>query len=149
MNDLRQLREIEKLVEDSVFHPAPCHQLRERVLQNAAEAKVRQKLWQRFVVATSIVTGALVVTLIVLRPGTGSRVAVEPGPLRVQIQSPGHAPVLPNAPSAPTAPNSSLGESLYFHPNALSGGGSPQAGAAAGSEQSKTPIGTDLATRRE
>ena len=42
MTDLRQLREIEKLVEDSVFLPSPRHQLKQRVLKRAIEAKYRQ-----------------------------------------------------------------------------------------------------------
>ena len=31
MTDFRQFREIEKLVQDSVFHPSPRYRLRERV----------------------------------------------------------------------------------------------------------------------
>jgi hypothetical protein len=128
MADLRHLREIEKLVQDSVFHPSPHHRLRERVLQNAVQAKHRQKLWKRFLIASSAVTGTLLIGFVVVRICTpGPTAAVEAGPVRVQIYSPGHSLRLPAAPQRLAAPGSSLGEDLYFRPAGLQDGGSPHA----------------------
>lgn len=115
MTDLRQFREIEKLVEDSVFHPSPRHHLRQRVLQHAIKARHRQKQWRRFAVASSVVFGTLVVGFIAVRLAAPRRSATaEAGPVRVQIYSPGHSPRATAVPSKPTVPVSSLGESAYF-----------------------------------
>ncbi|HUE17262.1 MAG TPA: hypothetical protein VMR25_24130 [Planctomycetaceae bacterium] len=151
MADLRHLREIEKLVQDSVFSPSPRHHLRERVLQNAVQAKHRQKLWQRFVVATSSVTGTLVIALVVARLCTpGPKLATDAGPVRIQIDSPGQSARLPAAPARAAAPGSSLGEELYFHPARLQYAGSPHAARpATGLEQSNFSNSKDLATNPE
>jgi hypothetical protein len=151
MADPRHLREIEKLVQDSVFSPSPRHHLRERVLQNAVQAKHRQKLWQRFVVATSAVTGTLVIALVVTRLCTpGPKVATDAGPVRVQVYSPGQNVRLPAPPQRPSAPASSLGEELYFHPARLQFAGSPHAARTAnGLEQSNFSTSKDLATNPE
>jgi hypothetical protein len=99
MTDLRQLREIEKLVEDSVFHPSPRHHLKQRVLKRAIEAKHRQTLWKRFGVTSSAVSGTLVIAFVGFRLFTSgpTTTATETGPVRVQIYSPGHnlQPVAP------------------------------------------------------
>ena len=105
MTDLRQLREIEKLVQDSVFHPSPRHHLRERVLQHAVRAKHRQKLWQRFVVASSAVTGTLLFAFVAMRLFTPTPTPTQAaGPVRVQVYSPGHTTRLPQAPQTVEAP---------------------------------------------
>ena len=137
MADLRPFREIEKLVQDSVFHPSPRHHLRERVLRNAVEAKHRQKLWRRFLVASSVLSGTLVIAFIAVRVCTsGPTVTTETGPVRVQIDSPGHNLRLPAAPQRLAAPGASLGEELYFHPAGFPDAGSPHAARrATGAEQ--------------
>jgi hypothetical protein len=128
MTDLRQLREIEKLVQDSVFHPSPRHHLRERVLQHAVRAKHRQKLWQRFVVASSGVTGTLLFAFVAMRLFTPTPAPTQAvGPVRVQVYSPGHTTRLPEASQTVEAPRSSLGEDLYFGPGGVQHGTSPQA----------------------
>jgi hypothetical protein len=137
MADLRPFREIEKLVQDSVFHPSPRHHLRERVLRNAVEAKHRQKLWRRFLVASSVLSGTLVIAFVAMRVCTsGPTVTTETGPVRVQIDSPGHNLRLPAAPQRLAAPGTSLGEELYFHPAGFQDAGSPHAARrATGAEQ--------------
>jgi hypothetical protein len=149
MTDLRQLREIEKLVEDSVFHPSPRHHLKQRVLKRAIEAKHRQTLWKRFAVTSSAVSGTLVIAFVGFRLFTSgpTTTATETGPVRVQIYSPGHnlQPVAPTATS--TASGTSLGEDLYFHPAHLQSVDLPQAERpAAGSEQSNLSNNKDVRT---
>jgi hypothetical protein len=115
MTDLRSLHEVEKLLQESVFQPSPCRQLRERVLRDAAQAKQRQKLWQRFLVVSSTISGSLVAAFVVVRLCTqGPAIVPEPGPVRVQVYSPGRS----REPEAPmprvTAPATSLGADLYL-----------------------------------
>ena len=151
MTDLRQLREIEKLVQDSVFHPSPRHHLRERVLQHAVRAKHRQKLWQRFVVASSAVTGTLLFAFVAMRLFTPTPTPTqEAGPVRVQVYSPGHTTRLPEAPQTVEAPRSSLGEDLYFGPGGVQHGTSPQAPVRAiGFNQSNPATAKDLGANPE
>ncbi len=52
------LDRVEELVEESVFHPSPCKRHRERVLRDAAQATVRQKISHRMLVGFA--AGALV-----------------------------------------------------------------------------------------
>jgi hypothetical protein len=149
MTDLRQLREIEKLVEDSVFHPSPRHHLKQRVLKRAIEAKHRQTLWKRFGVTSSAVSGTLVIAFVGFRLFTSgpTTTATETGPVRVQIYSPGHnlQPVAPTQTS--TASGTSLGEDLYFHPAHLQSVDLPQAKRpVAGSEQSNLSNNKDVPT---
>jgi hypothetical protein len=152
MTDFRQLREIEKLVQDSVFHPSPRHHLRERVLQHAVRAKHRQKLWQRFAVASSAVTGTLLFGFVAVRlltpgPTTASNAV---GPVRVQIYSPGHTARLPQAAQTAEAPRASLGEDLYFGPRGVQHGTSPQAPVRAiGFDPSNPSTTKDLAASPE
>ena len=55
------LDQIEELVEESVFHPSPCKRHRERVLKNALQAAVRQKVSRRTIgVALAAVVAGLV-----------------------------------------------------------------------------------------
>ena len=151
MTDLRQLREIEKLVQDSVFHPSPRHHLRERVLQHAVRAKHRQKLWQRFVVASSGVTGTLLFAFVAMRLFTPTPAPTQAtGPVRVQVYSPGHTTRLPEAPQTVEAPHSSLGEDLYFGPGGVQHGTSPQAPVRAiGFNQSNPATVKDLGANPE
>jgi hypothetical protein len=119
MTDLRQLLEVEKLLQESVFHPSPCRRLRERVLQDAVQAKQRQKLWQRFLVASSTISGGLVAAFVIVRMCTHGPAAVpEPGHVRVQVYSPGHSheapPALPGVTSPSASPSTSLGADLYL-----------------------------------
>lgn len=151
MTDLRHLREIEKLVQDSVFHASPCRRLRERVLESAVQAKHRQNLWKRFVVASSAVMGSLVIAFVVIRlSAPGSTVATEPGPVRVQIYSPGHSVGLAAAPQKAAASNSSLGEDFYFRQAAGHGESSQRLPApTTGVDQSNLSTGKDLGAKSE
>jgi hypothetical protein len=115
MTDLRSLHEVEKLLQESVFHPSPCRRLRERVLRDAAQAKQRQKLWQRFLVASSTISGSLVAAFVVIRIcSQGPAIVPEPGPVRVQVYSPGRVDVPAGAPQRVPAPGASLGADLYL-----------------------------------
>jgi hypothetical protein len=138
MTDLRQLREIEQLVEDSVFLPSPRHHLKQRVLKRAIEAKYRQTLWKRFGITTSAVSGTLVIVCVGFRlfasapshPPTQN--STETGPVSVRIYSPGHNLQPPAVERTATVPATSLGESLYFHPAPLQSVDSSQAERPAG-----------------
>jgi len=115
MTDLRRLHEIEKLLQESVFYPSPCRRLRERVLQDAAQAKQRQKLWQRFIIASSTISGSLVAAFVIIRICThGPAVVPEPGPVRVQVYSPGRLREPARVPPRVTRPEASLGADLYL-----------------------------------
>jgi hypothetical protein len=132
MTDLRQLREIEQLVEDSVFLPSPRHHLKQRVLKRAIEAKYRQTLWKRFGITSSAVSGTLVIVCVGFRlfgsaPQTPTQNSTETGPVSVRIYSPGHNLQPPAVEQTPTARGTSLGESLYFHPAPLQSVDSSQA----------------------
>jgi hypothetical protein len=121
MTDLRQLREIEKLVEDSVFLPSPRHHLKQRVLKRAIEAKYRQSLWRRFGITTSAVSGTLVIVCVGFRLfGSASHApaqnSTESGPISVRIYSPGHNLQPPAVEQNATTAGKSLGEEFYFHP---------------------------------
>jgi hypothetical protein len=153
MTDLRQLREIEKLVEDSVFLPSPRHQLKQRVLKRAVEAKYRQTLWKRFGITTSVVSGTLLVVCAGFRLFSAAPAhapaqnSTENGPVSVRIYSPNHnlqpADVEPTA----TDPGTSLGEQLYFHPAHRQNVDSPPAaGPAAGSGQPNLSNNKDVPT---
>jgi hypothetical protein len=149
MNDLRQFRDIEKLVEDSVFHPSPRHHLRDRVLRNAIDAQHRQKLWQRFAVISSSMTGMLLIAFLGFRlwtPGPAAAPVTAPvtGPVRVQIYSPNHNLQPAAAPEASPATGTSLGEDLYFHPAHLQVVDPSQAARPAVGSQP-----TNLSTRKE
>lgn len=138
MTDLRQLQEIEKLVQDSVFLASPRHHLKQRVLKRAVEAKFRQKLWKRFGITTSAVSGTLVIVCVGFRMFGSAPVhpaaqnSTETGPVSVQIYSPGHNLQPPAVEQTSTAPGTSLGESFYFHPAHLQNVDSPHAGRPAG-----------------
>ena len=123
MTDLRQLREIERLVEDSVFLPSPRHQLKQRVLKRAIQAKHQQTLWKRFGITTSAVSGTLVIVYVGFRlfgsAPTPTQNSTESGPVSVRIYSPGHNLEPPVVEQTRTASGTSLGESLYFHPAPL------------------------------
>jgi hypothetical protein len=109
------LLEVEKLLQESVFQPSPCRRLRERVLQDAAQAKQRQKLWQRFLVTSSTISGSLVAAFVIVRIcSQGPAVVPETGPVRVQVYSPGHNREAPPAQQRLTHSESSLGEDLYL-----------------------------------
>jgi hypothetical protein len=133
MTDLRQLREVEKLVEDSVFLPSPRHQLKQRVLKRAIEAKYRQTLWKRFGITTSAVSGTLVIVCVGFRlfasapTHAPAQNSTENGPVSVRIYSPNHNLQPANVPQTATNPGKSLGEELYFHPAHLQSVDSPQA----------------------
>jgi hypothetical protein len=133
MTDLRHLHEVEKLLQESVFHPSPCRQLRERVLRDAAQAKQRQKLWQRFLVASSTISGSLVVAFVVIRIcAQGPAVVPKPGPVRVQVYSPGRIREPAGEPQRMAAPAASLGADLYL------GHADPQSEASPGAVKSRT-----------
>lgn len=153
MTDLRQLREIEQLVEDSVFLPSPRHHLKQRVLKRAVEAKYRQTLWKRFGITTSAVSGTLVLVCVGFRlfasapshPPTQN--TTETGPVRVRIYSPGHNLQPPAAEQTSTASGKSLGEEFYFHPTHLQSVDSSQTERPAGeSGQSNLSNNKDVPT---
>jgi hypothetical protein len=153
MTDLRQLREIERLVEDSVFLPSPRQQLKQRVLKRAIEAKHRQTLWKRFGITTSAVSGTLVIVYVGFRlfgsapSQSPTQNSTENGPVSVRIYSPGHNLQPPVVEQTSTAPGTSLGESLYFHPAHLqSVDSSPAARPAAESGQSNLSNSKDVST---
>jgi hypothetical protein len=155
MTDLRQLREIEQLVEDSVFLPSPRHHLKQRVLKRAIEAKNRQTLWKRFGITTSAVSGTLVVVCVGFRlfssapSQTPIQNSTETGPVSVRIYSPGHNLQPPAVEQTATAPGTSLGESLYFHPSHLQSVDSSQVERPAGeSGQSNLSNNKDVLTNR-
>jgi hypothetical protein len=122
MTDLRQLQEIEKLVEDSVFLPSPRHHLKQRVLKRAVEAKFQQTLWKRFGITTTAVSGTLVIVCVGFRlfgsahPPTPTQNSTEAGPVSVRVYSPGHNAEPPAVERTATASDKSLGEQFYFHP---------------------------------
>jgi hypothetical protein len=151
MNELRQFRDIETLIEDSVFYPSPRQHLRQRVLQNAIDAKHRQKLWQRFAVVSSAVTGTLLVALVGYRLLTPRPTETkEAGPVRVQIYSPGHSPQPAAEPTTSPTAGTSLGEDMYFHPAHLQSVDSPRTATPAdGSGQSNLSHSKEVPTKSD
>ncbi len=102
---------IEELVEESVFHPSPCKRHRERVLKNAVQATVRQKISRRTIAAVSAAAlglgmGILIVRIATTSGGPASDAATRVGAPTVEVQA---APA-----AAPTAAAAgSIGEGLY------------------------------------
>jgi hypothetical protein len=118
MADSSHLREIERIVQESVFHPSPCRRLRERVIQNAVQARLRHNLWKRLLFGGAALScGVLLVAGVVIfahRPHVPSASA-EVGPVRVQIYSPGRVHEAASDEVPPRRDSqASLGEALYF-----------------------------------
>jgi hypothetical protein len=101
---------IEELVEESVFHPSPCKRHRERVLRDAAQATVRQKLSRRMIVAVSASALLLGMGIILVRMTTTSGDAV-PGAAAPASAATVEARTAPS--STPPAAAGSMGEDLY------------------------------------
>jgi hypothetical protein len=103
------LDQIEELVEESVFHPSPCKRHRERVLKNALQAAVRQKVSRRMIGVASAAVVLLGIGIVIVRSATSSGDAdpTATAPASATVESSSAAP--PTQPSPPR----SMGEGLY------------------------------------
>ncbi len=66
MPDLRRLRDIEELVQASVFHPSPCRKLRERVIRDAVKVNRQQTMWRKLIIGSSSVAGSALLLIAIL-----------------------------------------------------------------------------------
>jgi hypothetical protein len=105
----QEQRELERLVQDSVFHPSPCRRLRERVLHDAGQARWRQQLKQRGLVAGLLVLIMVAVPLIAWRALSGPAPAA-PVPSQQPAPASGDKPSRPS--QSPGAAGGSLGAAI-------------------------------------
>jgi hypothetical protein len=113
------LERVEELVEDSVFHPSPCKRHRERVLKNAVQAAVRQKISHRMMAAVAAGVLVLGLGIVIVRVATSSGEAVS------EASAPSSATAGEASSAAPaTQPSTSgstgagsMGEGLYRSSN--------------------------------
>jgi hypothetical protein len=104
------LDQIEELVEESVFHPSPCKRHRERVLKNALQATVRQKISRRTIAVASAAVVVLGIGIVIVRSATSS------GETDPATAAPASAATVESSSAAPAtqpAPSRSMGEGLY------------------------------------
>jgi hypothetical protein len=103
------LDQIEELVEESVFHPSPCKRHRERVLKNALQATVRQKVSRRMIGVASAAVVLLGIGIVIVRSATSFGEADPPA------TAPASAALEPGSAAPPTQPSPprSMGEGLY------------------------------------
>jgi hypothetical protein len=97
------LDQIEELVEESVFHPSPCKRHRERVLKNALQAAVRQKVSRRTIGVALAAVVLLGIGIVIVRSATSSGDA----------DPTATAPTSSAAPPTQPSPPRSMGEGLY------------------------------------
>ena len=93
--------------------------------------------------------GTLLIAFVGIRLSTPRpTVVTEPGPVRVQVYSPGH-PGLTASPQEAAASTSSLGEDLYFRRAGRSGGSPRLTNPTAGSDRTNLSSSKDLAGKSE
>jgi hypothetical protein len=103
------LDQIEELVEESVFHPSPCKRHRERVLKNALQAAVRQKVSRRMIGVALASVVLLGIGIVIVRSATSS------GDADPTATAPASATLEPSSAAPPTQPSPprSMGEGFY------------------------------------
>ena len=112
----RRLRQVEELVQASVFHPSPCRRLRERVVHKAEQAMHRQRLGRRTAIASAFAIGLIVFPLVVMRLWFSTSAVTTPQPQAVIVPVGTDSGLRPAYPATPY-PSSSLqspGEALLY-----------------------------------
>ncbi|HEV3302102.1 MAG TPA: hypothetical protein VG055_20780 [Planctomycetaceae bacterium] len=104
------LDQIEELVEESVFHPSPCKRHRERVLKNALQAAVRQKVSRRTIGVALAAVVLLGIGIVIVRSATSSGDADPTATAPTSATTVESSSAVP--PTQPSPPRS-MGEGLY------------------------------------